>query len=79
MFPAKSIIVKGSANVVKQDFATQWESALATIKAGAALGEMSLFDGEPRSAMERSEIRESERRDPAFCCASCGLRDCLAP
>lgn len=45
-----SILVKGSARVVKHDFSSQWESALATIKAGAVLGEMSLFDGEPRSA-----------------------------
>jgi CRP-like cAMP-binding protein len=44
------ILVKGRAQVVKENLSSHEENTLAVIHAGDSLGEMSLFDGEPRSA-----------------------------
>lgn len=44
------IIVKGKVEVYKEDLLSKRRGQLAIMKAGEVLGEMSLFDGEPRSA-----------------------------
>lgn len=44
------IIVKGQVEVYKEDLLTKRRGQLAVMRTGEVLGEMSLFDGEPRSA-----------------------------
>lgn len=48
------VIVSGSIEVIKES-STQEQSIIATLLKGQTLGEMSLIDGEPRSASARAQ------------------------